>query len=140
MFIRKRGGEDKIMFPFISIDNSSFRCHIKTPILAPTYDIHVNFDPRLLGGVFKKSSLIGQLIEMNLTSSLPSYDVHKTLSLCLKLTIDWASMTENNKCLEEEDFLLCKMKEESKFLEKHDTGHWNSLLACTRSHKARQGQ
>ena len=58
------------MFPLRAVDNAAFQRQVQAPMLAPTYDIHVNFNPHLLGGVFEKASL-GNMIEIKPMEAVP---------------------------------------------------------------------
>lgn len=69
-----------VMFTLWAVDNAAFQRRIEAPSLAPTYDIHVEFNPKLLGGIFEKASLEGQLIEMTPFEALPVSGLGELLS------------------------------------------------------------
>ena len=45
------------MLPLVSARTEDFRLSLKKASLAPTYDLHVEYDGGLLGGVIKRSAL-----------------------------------------------------------------------------------
>ena len=102
------------MFALRAVDNSAFRRRIDGPRLAPTYDIHVSFNPSLLGGVFNRSSLNLQLVEMRPVKALPSCKVNRILAPLLQLMIDQVQDDGNST---KEDDLLRELKEVSRLID-----------------------
>ena len=52
------------MLPLVSASAGDFRLSLQKAPLAPTYDLHVEYDGELLGGVMKRSSLAGTPLVM----------------------------------------------------------------------------
>ena len=102
------------MFALRAVDNSTFWRRIDGPRLAPTYDIHVSFNPSLLGGVFNRSSLNLQLVEMRPVEALPSCKVNGFLAPSLQLMIDQVQDDGNSM---KEDDLLRELKEVSRLID-----------------------
>ena len=78
-------------------------------MLAPTYDIHVNFNPHLLGGIFEKASL-GNMIEIKPMEAVPVSRVKELLSPLIELMVEECGKADPTLVAVEDKDLLREMK------------------------------